>query len=69
MQGMVIHMEEAKLTTLAQVKAFLDGTAEVAFRIPKDERNQFIERVFKRGLATQRMGEQTKAYCCAISSA
>jgi len=45
---MVINMEEAKLATLEQIKAFLDGTSEVAFRIPKDERNQFIERVFKR---------------------
>lgn len=44
---MVINMEEAKLTTLAQIKAFLDGTNEVAFRVPKDERNAFIERVFK----------------------
>jgi len=41
-------MEEAKLTTLAQIKAFIDGTLEVAFRIPRKERNQFIERVFKR---------------------
>ena len=48
MRGMVIHMEEAKLKTLAQVKAFLDGTTEVAFRVPKDKRNPFIERVFKR---------------------
>ena len=44
MQG----MEEAKLTTLAQIKAFLDGTSEIAFRISKEERNPFIERVFKR---------------------
>ncbi len=35
MQGMVINMEEAKLVTLAQIKAFLEGTAEVAFRVPK----------------------------------
>jgi hypothetical protein len=48
MQAMVINMEEAKLTTLGQIKAFLDETSEVAFRIPKDERNQFIERTFKR---------------------
>ena len=48
MQGMVINMEEAKLQTLAQVKAFLDGTNEVAFQVPKAERNQFIERVLKR---------------------
>ena len=48
MQGMVINMEEAKLQTLAQVKAFLDGTNEIAFQVPKAERNQFIERVLKR---------------------
>jgi len=45
---MVIHMEEAKLQTLAQIKAFLDGTSEVAFRVSKEERNPFIERVLKR---------------------
>jgi hypothetical protein len=39
---MVINMEEAKLQTLAQIKAFLDGTSEVAFQVPKEERNQFI---------------------------
>ena len=44
----MINMEEAKLKTLVQIKAFLDGTTEVAFRVPKEERNQFIERVFKR---------------------
>ena len=48
MQGMVIDMEEARLQTVAQVKAFLDGTAEIAFRVPKAERNRFIERVLKR---------------------
>jgi hypothetical protein len=30
MRGMVINMEEAKLATLGQIKAFLDGTSEVA---------------------------------------
>ncbi len=45
MRGMVIHMEEAKLQTLEQIKAFLDGTSEVAFRVPKEGRNPFIERV------------------------
>ena len=48
MQGMVINMEEAKLQTLEQIKAFLDGTSEVAFRVPKEGRNLFIERVLKR---------------------
>ncbi len=41
-------MEEAKLQTLDQIKAFLDGTSEVALRVPKQERNQFVERVLKR---------------------
>ena len=45
MRGMVIDMEEARLHTLGQVKAFLDGTAEGAFRVPKTERHRFIERV------------------------
>ncbi len=48
MRGMVINMEEAKLQTLEQIKAFLDGTSEVVFRVPKGERNQFVERVLKR---------------------
>lgn len=48
MRRMVIDMEEARLQTLAQVKAFLDGTAEVAFRVPKAERHRFVERVLKR---------------------
>lgn len=48
MLGMVINMEEAKLQTLEQIKAFLEGTSKVAFRVPKEGRNQFIERVLKR---------------------
>lgn len=47
MQGMVIDMAEAWLQTLAQVKAFLDWTAEVAFRVPKTERHRFIEPLLK----------------------
>jgi transposase InsO family protein len=47
MRGMVINMEEAKLKTLEQIKAFLDGTSEVTFRVAKEERNPFIERVLK----------------------
>ncbi len=45
---MVIDMEEARLQTLTQVRAFLDGTTEIGFRVPKAERNRFIERVLKR---------------------
>ena len=48
MRSMVINMEEAKLQTLVQIKAFLDGTSEMEFRVPKEERNQFIGRVLKR---------------------
>ena len=48
MRGMVINMEEAKLQTLEQIKAFLDVASDVAFRVPKEDRNPFIERVLKR---------------------
>ena len=48
MRGMVIDMEETRLHTIAQVKAFLNGTTEGAFRVPKAERYQFIERVLTR---------------------
>lgn len=43
-----MDMEEARLQTLAQVKTFLDGTAEGAFQVPKAERHRFIERVLTR---------------------
>lgn len=36
------------LQTLAQIKAFFDGTSEAALRVPKAERYQCIERVLKR---------------------
>ena len=48
MRGMVLDMEEVRLHTVAQVKAFLDGTSEGAFRVPKTERYRFIERVLTR---------------------
>jgi len=35
MQGMVINMEEAKLQTLVQIKAFLAGTSGWYFEFPK----------------------------------
>jgi hypothetical protein len=38
MPGMVIDMEEARLQTIAQVRAFLDGATEIAFRVAKAER-------------------------------
>jgi hypothetical protein len=48
MRGMVIDMEEARLQTIAKVRVFLDGATEGAFRVPKTERYQFIERVLTR---------------------
>lgn len=48
MRGMVIDMDEAKLQTVAQVKAFLEGTHDIALKIPKTEQYRFIERVLKR---------------------
>jgi hypothetical protein len=54
MRGMVIDREEARLQTIAPVRAFLDGATEIAFRVPKAERFPFIERVLKRfGYAAQ----------------
>jgi hypothetical protein len=48
MQGMVIDMNEAKLQTVAQIKVFLEGTHDVALKVPKAERYGFIERALKR---------------------
>ena len=48
MPGIVIEMEEARLHTLAQVRAFLDGATEIAFRIPKVEQYSFVEPVLMR---------------------
>ena len=54
MRGLVIDMEAARLQTIAQVRAVLDGATEIAFRVPKAERYRFIERVLKRfGYAPQ----------------
>ena len=54
MRGLVIDMEAARLHTIAQVRAFLDGATEIAFRVPKAERYRFIERGLTRfGYAPQ----------------
>jgi len=45
---MVIDMQEARLTTVAQIEAFMLGTSEVGFVMPKSERNGFIARTLKR---------------------
>ena len=45
---MIIDMNEAKLQTVAQVKAFLEGATEVTLRVPKEDQYGFIGRVLKR---------------------
>ena len=41
-------MQETKLTTLVQIRDFLEGTAGIDFSVAKSERNAFIERTLKR---------------------
>ena len=48
MRGMVIDMDEAKLQTVLQVKAFLEGMHDIAFKVPKAEQYGFIERILRR---------------------
>ena len=60
MQGMVIDMEEAWLQILAQVKVFLDGTAEVAFRHPRQS-VVGLSSLCSNGLALAATGGQAKA--------
>ncbi len=48
MRGMVIDMNDEQLHTLAQIQAFLDGTIEVDFAVPADERYDFIARTVRR---------------------
>lgn len=45
---MVIDMDEVKLQTVAQIKAFLEGTHDIVLKVPKAEHYGFIERVLKR---------------------
>ena len=68
MPGMVIDMEEARLHTIAQVRAFLDGATEVAFRVSKADRYPFIERVLTRFGYTAH-GRVGKGGCSVIWSA
>ncbi|MEP6934475.1 MAG: hypothetical protein ABI988_11105 [Nitrospirota bacterium] len=48
MQGMVIDMKEARLQTIAHVRAFLGGGTEIVVRVLKVERYSFVERVLMR---------------------
>ena len=56
---MVIDMNDAKLTTLTQVKEFLDGTEHVTFKMDKGERYDFIARTLGRfGYAMHGRGDR-----------
>ena len=48
MQSMVIQMNDRQLQTLAQLQAFLDGTAAVDFAVAAAERYGFIGRTVRR---------------------
>jgi len=48
MQGMVIDMNDAKLQTLEQVRAFLNGTVTVEFSVAANERYDFVARTVRR---------------------
>lgn len=48
MRGMVIDMNDEQLSTLAQLQAFLDGTAPVVFSVVAAERYDFIARTLRR---------------------
>ncbi len=48
MQGMVIDMNDAKLQTLDQLRAFLSGTVTVCFSLAPEERYDFVARIVRR---------------------
>jgi len=48
MRGMVIDMQDEQLRTLAQLLAFMDGTATVDFAVTNEERYSFIARTVRR---------------------
>ena len=48
MRGMVIDMNDRALQTLAQLRAFLDGTQAVRFSVVAKERYDFITRIVRR---------------------
>ena len=47
-RGMVIDMNDQQLLTLAQLRAFVDGTVAVDFQVTGEERYGFIARTIRR---------------------
>ena len=59
MRGMVIDMNDEKLKTLVQLRAFLEGTETVDFAVTVEERYDFIARTVKRfGYARLKRGDK-----------
>ncbi len=48
MRSMVIDMNDKPLHTLAQMRAFLDGTVTIEFSVAVEERYDFIARTVRR---------------------
>jgi hypothetical protein len=48
MQGMVIDMNDARLQTLDQLRAFLNGTLTIDFSLAPGERYEFVGRTVRR---------------------
>ena len=48
MRGMVIEMNDEQLHTLAELRAFLDGTVAVDFAMADEARSDFIARIVRR---------------------
>ena len=48
MRGMVIDMNDEKLQTLGQIRAFLSGTVTVEFSVTTEERYDFVARTVRR---------------------
>jgi transposase InsO family protein len=48
MRGMVIDMNDKQLRTLAQLRAFLDGTVAIDFSVSAEDRYDFIARTVRR---------------------
>ena len=48
MRSMVIDMNDKQLHTLAQIRAFLDGTVALDFAVAAQERYGFIARTLRR---------------------
>jgi hypothetical protein len=59
MQGMVIDMNDVKLRTLDQVRAFLQGTVALDFSVLPEQRYEFVARTVRR-LGYARLGRADK---------